>query len=164
MQRTACGTGIRIQPIDAAGPPAEGLLALSDQYFAALYPPESNHLDSTADLGRPSVTFVGAYVDTVLAGCGAAKVMEDDGRYGEIRRVFVTESHRGIGVAKAVMQYLEERLREEGVEVARLETGAKQPAALALYSGLGYIERGPFGSYRQDPLSVFMEKRPIARS
>jgi putative acetyltransferase len=45
-----------------------------------------------------------------------------------------------------------------GVNVARLEAGPLQPKALSLYRKLGYTERGPFGSYRVDPLSVFMEK------
>jgi putative acetyltransferase len=41
----------------------------------------------------------------------------------------------------------------------RLETGVRQPEALGLYRKLGYRERGPFGAYKPDPLSVFMEKR-----
>lgn len=40
----------------------------------------------------------------------------------------------------------------------RLETGVYQPEALALYGRAGYVERGPFGDYVADPLSVFMEK------
>ena len=42
--------------------------------------------------------------------------------------------------------------------VARLEAGPMQPEALALYAKLGYEDRGPFGPYKPDPLSVFMEK------
>jgi putative acetyltransferase len=41
----------------------------------------------------------------------------------------------------------------------QLETGIKQPEAIALYRKFGYAERGPFGSYQPDPLSLFMEKR-----
>jgi putative acetyltransferase len=40
----------------------------------------------------------------------------------------------------------------------RLETGIKQDAAIHLYENAGFRRRGPFGSYRDDPLSVFMEK------
>jgi putative acetyltransferase len=57
------------------------------------------------------------------------------------------------------MDYLEARLREQGIELLRLETGIHQPEAIGLYRKLGYRERGPFGAYRVDPLSVFMEKR-----
>jgi putative acetyltransferase len=41
----------------------------------------------------------------------------------------------------------------------RLETGVLQTEALGLYRRLGYQERGPYGDYETDPLSVFMEKR-----
>jgi putative acetyltransferase len=40
----------------------------------------------------------------------------------------------------------------------RLETGIKQEPAIRLYESAGFRRRGPFGSYRDDPLSVFMEK------
>jgi putative acetyltransferase len=39
-----------------------------------------------------------------------------------------------------------------------LETGVRQPEALALYRRHGYTERGPFGPYQPDPLSTFFEK------
>jgi putative acetyltransferase len=41
----------------------------------------------------------------------------------------------------------------------RLETGTHQLASIHLYERLSYVTRGPFGSYAEDPLSVFMEKR-----
>jgi putative acetyltransferase len=56
------------------------------------------------------------------------------------------------------MQFLETELEHRGIRLYRLETGIKQPEALGLYRKLGYRERPPFGSYRADPLSVFMEK------
>jgi putative acetyltransferase len=56
------------------------------------------------------------------------------------------------------MEQLEAHAAECGVNLIRLETGVKQPEAVRLYRKLGYVERGPFGHYRADPLSVFMEK------
>ena len=50
-----------------------------------------------------------------------------------------------------------------GVETLLLETGIADHAALALYDKTGFKRRGPFGDYRPDPLSVFME-RPLTRS
>ena len=41
----------------------------------------------------------------------------------------------------------------------QLETGIRQPEAIALYRSFGYAERGPFGAYKPDPFSLFMEKR-----
>ena len=150
---------IRIDSLDPAAPDVIGLIAASDAYYDGLYPPESNHLEAADDLRRPNVLFVGAYVDGELAASGAAKLMDDDSDYAEIKRVFVLERFRGLGLSSRLMHHLESELRGRGVELFRLETGVRQPEALGLYRKLGYLERGPFGSYRPDPLSVFMEKR-----
>jgi putative acetyltransferase len=45
-----------------------------------------------------------------------------------------------------------------GLRQARLETGVAQREALGLFEKAGYRLRGPFGDYRDDRLSVFMEK------
>jgi putative acetyltransferase len=139
-------------------PGARRLIALSDQYMTALYPPESNHLESIEALLQPNVCFLGIEEAGELVACGAVKVMEDGGAYGEIKRLFVLPGHRGKGYARSIMLALEDVLRGRGVELARLEAGISQPEALGLYRALGYGERNAFGSYLPDPLSVFMEK------
>jgi len=152
---------MHIKPIDPLSPEAQALIAQSDAYMTALYPAESNHLESAEALRQPHVLFVGAHVDGALVGCGAVKTLDDDGTYGEIKRVFVLDAHRGKGLSKAIMQTLESHLKAGGVGLARLETGIHQPEALGLYAKLGYAAREPFGAYAPDPLSVFMEK-PLA--
>lgn len=147
-----------IKPLDPLSSPAVHLLALSDAYMASLYPAESNHMESPHALALPNVLFLGAYLDDELAGCGAVKIMSDDGLYGEIKRVYVLEAYRGRGVSKLLMQALEAYLVEQKIPLARLETGISQPEALGLYEKLGYQYRAPFASYQLDPLSVFMEK------
>ena len=137
------------------------LIAASDAYYETLYPPESNHLEAADDLRKPNVLFVGAYLDDALAATGAAKLIADDQDYAEIKRVFVLDRFRGKGLSKQLMLYLESELKSRGVRLIRLETGVRQPEALGLYRKLGYVERDPFGAYRPDPLSVFMEKRLV---
>ncbi len=149
---------LEIRALDPASPAARRFLEWSDAYLASLYPAESNHLEDAEALRQPNVHFVGGYEGDELRACGAVKLLEDDGRYGEVKRVFVPESQRGRGYSKQVMRHLEEFLRASGVRIARLETGVRQVEALALYRGLGYREREPFGAYRPDPLSVFLEK------
>jgi len=134
------------------------LVAKSDQYMSTLYPPESNHAEPLVALVGDDSAFFAGYIGEQLAACGAVKMFEDDTTYGEIKRVFVAEEHRGKRLATAVMQHLEDYLSSIGVSIVRLEAGPLQPEALDLYRKLGYAERGPFGSYRVDPLSVFMEK------
>lgn len=140
----------------------KALLAASDAYYVDLYPAESNHLESSDDLKQQNVLFVGCRVAGDLVASGAAKIMSDDGCYAEIKRVFVLDDHRGKGLSSQVMCFLETELENRGVSLFRLETGIKQPEALGLYRKLGYLECGPFGSYKADPFSVFMEKCVMA--
>ena len=148
-----------IEYLDPDSAEVQALLAVSNAYYVNLYPAESNHLESSDDLKKPNVLFVGCRIDGELVASGAAKIMQDDGSYAEIKRVFVVDDHRGKGLSSQVMCFLETELQSRGVGLFRLETGIKQPEALGLYRKLGYLERGPFGSYRADPYSVFMEKQ-----
>jgi putative acetyltransferase len=150
---------MKIEPTDPESASARALIAMSDAYMTALYPAESNHLESASALKTPNVLFLGCFLQDQLVGCGAVKVLSDDGRYGELKRVFVLESHRGKGYSKAIMEKLESHLKANGIALARLETGISQPEAIGLYRRLGYVEREPFGAYAADPLSLFMEKR-----
>jgi putative acetyltransferase len=130
-------------------------LRASDDYAASLYPAESNHMLDVETLLRPQMNFFGAYVDRVAKGCGGFWTYAD---YVEIKRVWVDPSARGLGVSKALMVVIESAARSSGFKIARLETGIHQPEALGLYRSIGYVERGPFGNYKLDPLSLFMEK------
>ena len=146
------------QPVSPDSPGARRLVALSDEYLAALYPPESNHLLTLEALRLPGVCFLGIEVDGELVACGAVKQLDDGSAYGEIKRVFVLPGYRGRGYARRIVLALERELRRCGIRLVRLETGISQPEAIALYRGLGYQERGPFGSYQLDRWSIFMEK------
>jgi len=156
---------MNIDRLDPASDAAGSLIALSDAYMAALYPAESNHLESVTALGQDNVMFLGCHVDGQLAACGAVKVLFDDNEqlsYGEIKRVFVTDEFRGKGLSKLVMRALEDHLLSHDIRIARLETGIRQPEALGLYFRLGYAERAAFGDYEEDPLSIFIEKNLLA--
>jgi putative acetyltransferase len=147
-----------IRSVSPHAPAALRLLRASDEYMGALYPADSNHLEPADALALPNVEFYGAFIDDVLVACGALKRMDNDGAYGEIKRVFVDPAFRGRGLAKRMMEHVEASARASGLAVLRLETGISQPEALGLYRRLGYALRGPFGKYKPDPLSVFMEK------
>ncbi len=66
---------------------------------------------------------------------------------------------RGLGIARRLLEALEARAKAAGIGVLRLETGIYQPEAIGLYERAGYVRRGPFSDYPDDPLSIFMEKR-----
>jgi len=137
-------------------PEVVDLLRQSDAFSVALYPPESNHLLDLASLLAPRVRFFVARLDEKAVGCGAL-VLRPDG-LAELKRMFVDPSTRGSGIGRSILDAIETAARLEQVRLLQLETGIHNHAALALYRRAGYSERGPFGSYRPDPLSVFMEK------
>ncbi|MEM1262941.1 MAG: GNAT family N-acetyltransferase [Pseudomonadota bacterium] len=147
---------------DPAEPRLASLIAKSDAYLDALYPPESNHTEPLATLVRPGSAFFAGFIDASAVACGAAKVVRADTPYGEIKRLFVDDTYRGRGLAVTMMAHLERYVLDSGISTVRLEAGPLQPAALGLYRKLGYYERGPFGNYPDDPLSVFMEKALVA--
>lgn len=152
---------LRLSTLDPGHPGAQSLMAQSEALMSALYPSESNHFEPADGLRAPNGAFWGAWLGDELVGCGGVKhhAPGDEPAYGEIKRLFVQDSARGRGAAKQLMARLEAELTARGVQLARLETGIHQPEALGLYRRLGYVERGPFGAYSLDPLSVFMEKR-----
>ena len=157
-------SGTDINYLDPESPEVQALIVASDAYYVNLYPAESNHLENSDDLKKANVLFVGCRIDGELVASGAAKIMQDDGTYAEIKRVFVLDEHRGKGLSNRIMRFLETELLNRGVDLFRLETGIRQPAALGLYRKRGYVERGPYGAYGSDPLSVFMEKQVILSS
>jgi putative acetyltransferase len=135
------------------------LIRQSDALMTALYPAESNYLVDIDSLAQPNVQFFVARDGGRALGCGAF-VLGGNGQ-AEMKRVFVDPAARAKGVARAIMESLEREAASVGVTRMQLETGIRQPEAIALYRTFGYVERGPFGAYQPDPLSLFMEK-PLA--
>lgn len=132
------------------------LIASLDAYQQSLYPPDSNHLLDIDALEAPDIRFFVARRAGEAIGCGALRVAAD---YGEIKRMFVRPEVRGLKLGRRILEALEAQARREGLAFLRLETGILQPEAIGLYRAVGFAERGPFGDYAPDPLSLFMEKR-----
>jgi putative acetyltransferase len=145
-----------VQQISATDPKVQAFIRALDAYQSSLYPAESNHLDSIETLLQPNVFFVGAMDEKGLKGIGAVKVFET---YGEIKRMFIPERFRGKGIGKQIIQALETHLIEQNIFRAALETGIHQKSAIGLYETMGFTKTRPFGSYIEDPLSIFMEKK-----
>jgi putative acetyltransferase len=131
------------------------LLAAGDALSASLYPAESNHMLDVRALLDPAVTFFVARADGQVVGCCA--LVRKDG-YGEIKRMFVDEAARGLGIARRLLAVVEDAARTAGLPVLRLETGTRQPEAQQLYRSSGFHDIPPFGDYAADPYSIFMEK------
>lgn len=120
------------------------------------YPRESRHGYSIAKLLAEDVAFFVTRHDGAVAGCGGVKLFGTE--YGEIKRMYVRPAYRGLGIARLVLERLEDHARGNGVQLLRLETGIYQTAAIGLYERMGFRRIPPFGAYWDDPLSVFFEK------
>lgn len=75
--------------------------------------------------------------------------------------MYVIPSARGRGLSKAVLAGLEAAARDRGWTTLRLETGPRQPEAVALYEGAGYRPTAAFGAYagaRDAADSLFYER------
>ena len=107
--------------------------------------------DGGAEPGTPpsaadvAVVLVAREGDGTAVGCGALRPLEDGA--AELKRMYVVPSARGRGIARSVLAALEAAARERGWTALRLETGPRQPEAVALYSRSGYRPIGPFGPY-----------------
>ena len=146
-----------ILPESAGQPDVIALIEALDAFATALYPPESNHLLDVASLSDAAVSFLVARAEGEAIGCGA--VLRDPRGWGEVKRMFVRPDQRGKGIGVRVLAELEALAIGGGLSLLRRETGIHNREALALYRRAGFTERGPFGDYASDPLSVFMEKR-----
>ncbi|WP_051723060.1 GNAT family N-acetyltransferase [Streptomyces albus] len=69
----------------------------------------------------------------------------------ELKRMYVVPEARGRGLARRLLATLEESAREAGRARMVLETGTKQPEAIALYTSCGYLPTAKFGYYRCEP-------------
>ena len=150
-------TDVLITIADPGDPPVTAMVEELDAYLVPLYPAESNHLLDIETLRQPEMRFFAAFRGEDVVAIGGCWLHGD---YAEIKRIYVTPAARGLGLAKQIMQRIEQEALACGCTLARLETGIHQPESLGLYRRLGYVERGTFGEYpADDPNSVFMEKR-----
>jgi putative acetyltransferase len=147
--------GIDIQVERPVRPDVAALLRESRAMMATLYPPESCHGLDLGAYERQEITLFVARSDGVAVACGACQLHGDGS--AEVKSMFVVPEVRGRGIGRKVLQTIEAAVRGR-VAAIRLETGVKQLAAIRLYEAAGFRRRGPFGSYTDDPLSVFMEK------
>ncbi|MFM9838484.1 MAG: GNAT family N-acetyltransferase [Cyclobacteriaceae bacterium] len=101
-----------------------------------------------------------AYENTLPIGCGAIKKYDEE--TAEVKRMFVMPEHRGKGIAAKILSALEEWAKELGYQYCILETGQKQPEAIALYKKSGYQLIPNYGQYAGVENSICMMKKLYA--
>ncbi|MEJ7826117.1 MAG: GNAT family N-acetyltransferase [Solirubrobacteraceae bacterium] len=109
------------------------------------------------ELGPPHGAFVVGFEDELPVCCGGLKRLPDGAC--EIKKMFVVSRARGRGVARALLVDLEARARTLGYEIARLDTGPRQPGARRMYERAGYeaIE-----NFNGNPVATFFGEKRLA--
>ncbi len=109
------------------------------------------------ELLPPTGRFLVVYDDDGSAiGCGAIR-RRDDGA-AEIKRMYVRAAARSRGISRVILRELEHSARTSGYRACVLETGLRQPEAIALYESSGYTRIANYGYYRDSELSVCYRK------
>ena len=148
---------IFVERADHRSPSVMALIAALDGELTGRYGLAETQKIVTLDFAEPGSAFFVAKIEGREVGCGGLRPLEPG--VGEIKRMFVVRDARGAGVAKAILAEIEVEARRVGYKVLRLETGARQPEALALYEGAGFHPIPCYGRFADDPLSLCFEKR-----
>jgi GNAT superfamily N-acetyltransferase len=153
-------SSLRFERSDPEQPPASELLAemrveLNDVYESF------NRLDNPPlvpdELREPDGAYlVGFEGVEVVAGGGLRRL--DDG-VAEIKRMFVRPEARSRGVARALLDALEQTAKELDYQKVRLDTGPKQVHGLALYRSAGYVDVPP---YNDNPFACFWGEKVLS--
>jgi putative acetyltransferase len=149
-------TGWRILTDDLSGAAVHALLEEHLDAMEDTAPPESRHELDLDGLRQPGITFWTAWDANNLAGCGAMKELDDE--HGEVKSMRTSSHYHQRGVASALLEHLLSEARSRGYKRVSLETGSMaffEPAR-RLYKKHGFEYCGPFGDYKDDPLSAFM--------
>ena len=106
-------------------------------------------------LNAPNGSFLVGYEEGVAICCGGIKRLDVEAC--EFKRMYVIPEERGRGVARILLTALEDRARELGYTIARLDTGPKQQGAQRLYESAGYVA---IANFNANPVATFFgEKR-----
>jgi len=151
---------VQITSADPALADSIALVQAMEREIDELYSdrPGSVHTVGAApdEMVPPEGDFLVVHHEGRKAGCGGIKRIDDEAC--EIKRMYVIPEARGLGLSTALLAALEERARELGYRIARLDTADRQPAALPLYEGAGYRRIPP---YNDNDLAVYWFEKEL---
>ena len=153
-----------LTPRSFGDPVVQALVAELQQEFVVRYGgPDETPLDITM-FDPPAGAFLLGTLEGDPVAMGGWRRRPDVVALGgsvaaEIKRMYVVPAARGRGFARAVLSALECSARSSGADVMVLETGLKQPEAIALYEASGYVPVEGFGYYKDFPTVRYFGKR-----
>lgn len=151
-------TTIQVRREDILSPTAQHLIHSLNAELESRYPEEGANFfrldpDEVSE-GRGG--FFIAYADKLPVGCGAIRRIEPT--VAEIKRMYVAPGNRGRGIGGKILTELEAEALRLAVHRVVLETGPRQPEAIAIYKRAGFVEIPLFGEYVDPRYSFCMAK------
>jgi len=137
--------------------------AVQEEYVRRYGGPDDTPLpDGVFD--APDGAFFLGTVDGAPVAMGGWRLRPDVRPWGlspaaEVKRMYVAPAGRRRGLARQMLDRLEDTAREAGATVMVLETGTGQPEAIGLYAAQGYRPIEAFGHYAWSPKSRYFGKR-----
>ena len=143
VERLIATSMVELRAVDPEEPDAQRCLRA---YVAELnrrapdrgFDPTKGSTANPYEVRPPFGAFVVAYLRGEPIGCGAVK--HQPGEATDIKRMWIAESARGLGLGRRLLEHLEGLAREHGSREVRLETGDVLTEAIALYRSAGYVE------------------------
>lgn len=148
---------LSIQPADFSDAALTDFLQQHLDDMEPTAPPESRHALDLAALQAPGVWLWTVTADDgTIAATGALAALAPG--HEELKSMRTDPLRRGQGLARRLLDHLLADAAARGVGRVSLETGSMDffAPARALYASAGFTRCPPFGSYREDPNSVFM--------
>ena len=146
VERLLTAALVELRPTDPAHPDAK---ACFRRYFAELERRSKSRLDPVTrtaakpkELRPPAGLLLIAYLRSEPVGCGAVKHRLE--APSEIKRMWVAETVRGLGIGRRLLAELEASAVRSGAIRARLETNRDLTEAISLYGSTGYVEVAAF--------------------
>jgi GNAT superfamily N-acetyltransferase len=139
---------VKIERVDPATPAARWCVA---QYFGELdrrfesgFDPGASLPADDRELTPPNGAFLVASAEGRPVACGAVKAIGPG--IGSLKRMWVADDVRGLGIGRRMLEALEAESRALGLTTVRLETNDTLKEAIQLYRSAGYREVDPFNA------------------
>lgn len=156
-------TDLHIERVPITHPDAQALIEAVQAEYVARYGGQDESPIDPADFEDPLGRFYVGYLDGTPVATGAwrrSSVRALGAEVSaEVKRMYVVPTAQRRGVARRMLAHLEATAAEAGIEALVLETGMKQPEAIALYTSSGYEPIPGFGYYCGSELSRCFGRR-----
>jgi DNA-binding MarR family transcriptional regulator/GNAT superfamily N-acetyltransferase len=146
VERLLTAALVEVTVVDPAAPDAQACL---DAYVAELgrrfdagFDPARSISADLDELRPPAGLFLVARLRSEPVGCGALKLHGT--KPAEVKRMWVAESARGLGLGRRLLAELERHAAANRVRTLRLETNGSLVEAISLYRSAGYVEVDAF--------------------